>query len=873
MRILPNKIKNQLSRIKREVSGMRLTEFNQAKFDSAVAWMRKSRAGVVFLNISSLEVLAVVSVLKKVKGLIRGKAYSGQQLKTDQEPLTLLPIVQAKPRVLMIVEATIPQCLHYRVKQKVEQLERNDCYVEWHDWSDIPALQQALYQFDLILFYRVPGYQPILDLMKQAKALRKTVLYDIDDLIFDREQLSHAFQQTTDQLNDKDLQGILDGADLYKAAIQMSHYGIASTPALQAELAKLVQLKHCFLLANGLDQMIESLNEAPKANTQDGKLRIFYGSGTKTHDADFATIAKPLAQVMQENAHVELVLAGHLSVPVALQGFSERIQRLPVMKFKTFLICLQHMDIAIAPLKSGTFADCKSEIKWLEAACFAVPTVVAKTSRYQEVINEGATDKERTGFIAETEQEWLTALSTLVNDSDLRERVGTAAQQAAKTNYGSEAMAKQMQTLLADIQARAIDDQLMRVSTAKKRVMIANVLYPPQAIGGATTVVTNSIEGLLKKYPNDIEIEVLSTEMSDDRPYTLRQYEHQGVKVTVIRTPMHAQLESREFDERILELSKGIFSQSRPDLIHFHSMQRLTASPLQAAYDLQIPYYVTVHDAWWLSEHQFLLDTQDELVNYQQANPIVAAKTATDTEQTILRTHYLAKQLRGAKRIFAVSDFQSELYRNNGFKHIETLKNGVSEPAISASTIPAINAAEKKTNTEKLVLGYMGGISAHKGYDFLREIVMNRQFDNLQFTVVDLFKPSTFKESSHWGESAVITIGKQSSQHIDQFYKNIDVLIAPSIWPESFGLVSREAALHGVWVVAAKAGGMAEDVIDGETGFAFPMRDEEQCAAILDKLNQQWMHYKNNLPDVAQSRERIFSQTQHVELLAEYYLA
>jgi len=157
--------------------------------------------------------------------------------------------------------------------------------------------------------------------------LRKLVIYDIDDLIFDRQQLSRAFQQTSEQLNDKDLQGILEGADLYKAAIQASHYGIASTPALQQELTKLVQLKHSFLLPNGLDQNIEAIRHIPKISANDSKIRVFYGSGTKTHDADFASIASPLAQLMQDKPHVELVLAGHLGIPPVLEGFSNRIQR------------------------------------------------------------------------------------------------------------------------------------------------------------------------------------------------------------------------------------------------------------------------------------------------------------------------------------------------------------------------------------------------------------------------------------------------------------------------------------------------------------------------------------------------------------------
>ena len=865
MRFLPRSIKKTLAGLKRDMKDMRLTEFNQAKFDAAVAWLLRTRVGIVLLNVASIEVLFVVRVLKKIKSwpaaLFGAKtSQSSAFAKNDLTALTLLPEVQEKPRVLLVVEASIPQCLHYRVKQKVEQLEQNGCYVEWRDWSDISALKKALHHIDIVLFYRVPGYEPILQLMRLAKSLRKLVVYDIDDLIFDKQQLSEAFQQTTAQLNDKDLQGILTGADLYRVAIEESQYGIASTPTLQKELAKLVQQKQCFLLPNGLDSFIESLKTPPVVKSKPERIRIFYGSGTKTHDADFAGVASALERIMSGNDMVDLVIAGHLGLPESLLQYSSRIERLPLMDFASFLHCLKHVDIAIAPLQAGIFADCKSEIKWLEAACFAIPAVVTNTARYAQVVEQGVT-----GFLAETDDQWFEALSALVKSGAVREQIGKAAQEYAVEHYGSHAMSVTMKALLADLQQHAESAHLMRRASQKKRLLLVNVLYPPQAIGGATTVAVQSVQGLLKVYANEFDIEVLSTEMSDSEPYTLREYEHEGVKVTLIRTPMHAELESRERDEEVLKICKQWLPQNRPDLIHFHSMQRLTASPLEAAKHLGIPYIVTVHDAWWLSEHQFLLDSKGHLVNLCQSDPIEAAATSENSGRAIQRSRYLSEQLRSAKKLLAVSDYQTKLYQRNGFK-AETLRNGVSQRG--GSVLDHIDAEAKK---DRLMVGYLGGISTHKGYQFLHDIVAAGSFDQLSFKVVDLFKPQSYKQSQQWGSSNVQVVGKQPAHLVDNFYASIDVLIAPSIWPESFGLVTREAALQGVWVVAADAGGMAEDVVHGETGFVFPMNDVEKCTEILHDLNERSVQYAFTKPNIEKSKERIFSHEQHIDDLVGRY--
>jgi glycosyltransferase involved in cell wall biosynthesis len=57
-----------------------------------------------------------------------------------------------------------------------------------------------------------------------------------------------------------------------------------------------------------------------------------------------------------------------------------------------------------------------------------------------------------------------------------------------------------------------------------------------------------------------------------------------------------------------------------------------------------------------------------------------------------------------------------------------------------------------------------------------------------------------------WNQTPVTFNGKIPQEEMYKFYSKVDVLIAASIWPESFGLVTREAAAAGVWVVASNIG-------------------------------------------------------------------
>ena len=580
------------TRLKKSVNN--LSQFDQTRLNSAVAWLTRSKVGLWLLNFGIATVLLLVVVLKKSRKIKQGfkskfstTATSITAADTDNQSFEVLEksTVQAQPRVLLLVESSIPQCFHYRVKQKIEQLNLLDCHVEWLPWSDIEASRQRMHFVDMVIFYRAPGFPKVMDSIAYAKSLGKLVCYDIDDLIFDRQKLADKFTQTSAQLSDNDIQEILKGADLYKSAIAACSYAIASTPVLQQELAQLVEKKQCYLLPNGLDSDILSVAELPLPKKNADRITIYYGSGTKTHDEDFALIGGALAALMQKYPQVYLVVAGHLTLPSALQSHTERVQRLPLMDFSSFLYSLRQADIAIAPLEMGLFADAKSEIKWLEAAAMGVPSVVSDTARYRDVIEHG-----KNGLIAPDSDAWFTELEKLIVDENLRETIANNTMDSALAHYHPNKMSESFRVLLGNMQLQAVADGKLLEQDQRKRVLMVNVLYPPQAIGGATTVVENLVSVLRRDYAEGYHVSVLTSEVVDKGAYQLREYAKEGVNVTVIGVPYSADLETRYADTKIRELCFQWLRQNRPDLIHFHSMQRLTASVLKAASQLNIPY-------------------------------------------------------------------------------------------------------------------------------------------------------------------------------------------------------------------------------------------------------------------------------------------
>jgi glycosyltransferase involved in cell wall biosynthesis len=90
-------------------------------------------------------------------------------------------------------------------------------------------------------------------------------------------------------------------------------------------------------------------------------------------------------------------------------------------------------DIGIMPLKDSPFARGKCAFKLLQYMAAGQPVIASPVGANCDVIEAG-----RNGFLANTEEEWLTALRTLIDDPNLRHRMGEAGRDLVRTSYSVE---------------------------------------------------------------------------------------------------------------------------------------------------------------------------------------------------------------------------------------------------------------------------------------------------------------------------------------------------------------------------------------------------------------------------------------------------
>lgn len=746
---------------------------------------------------------------------------------TDGPPrkLTGARPVPERPDVLLVVEESMAACFRYRVQQKLEQLRHLGSRVEWLSWRDAEACRKAVHFCHVVIFYRVPAFPDALRTIRYAQALNKVVLFDIDDLIFDGEHYPGAYEKYRDSLSQQEYQGLLNGVDLYRTAMAECTYAIASTSALAEKMDLVVGFGKAFIHRNGLDEPLMKFLSAPPRRWPRPTVTIFYGSGTRTHDADFQVAVPALAQLLTKYPQVRLVLVGPLTMPQELKSFAPQVVRIRFLDHaEVYWELLSQADISIAPLHDGVFEDCKSEIKWLEAACLRVPSVVSATATYREVLENGVD-----ACLAQDSQQWLQSLESLVSDPQKRQMMAQRAYEKALSRYGVVSLSANLQGCLQGAIAQEVRaGHLYRENAGKMRLLFVNIFYPPQGFGGATVVMRNLVRELRDSYP-EYEVQVFSWDFERQGDYELTEESHEGVHVTRLALPPGPRSDWQYRDEGAYGVFERYLRFHRPHLVHFHSIQRLTGSLPQAAEDLEIPYLVTLHDAWWISDHQFLVDGGGRLIDPLPHDPFQAAAGVEDLGASVLRRRYLAERLQKAEALLAVSAFQADVYRRAGFTKVRIDTNGLSLPQSPAT----------KTCGPRLRLGYAGGISTAKGYELLKEAVTRAGLQNSEVLLVDFNMAPAQRRRESWGKTSVMAIAPLAQERMaEDFFAQVDVVVTPSLAPESFGLLVREAILAGVWVLTSNRGALAEEVEEGINGFIFEPNFPAELERILKFLDR-----------------------------------
>lgn len=350
------------------------------------------------------------------------------------------PVTRPWPGALvMLADTDPPQCWHYRVEQKREAAAI--LQVPFHVTRPTSSAEvlSAVQLASVLIIYRQPDSGFLDQVLTEARRLGVIVVYEADDAVYRRDLVAGNPNMAT--LPPKLRGEVIAGADSYLAALRKCDTVLASTETLASDMSTNLAgavprpgtpAAAAAVISNGIDAGMRAVVRGVEAdrlagririNGNDGKVVIGYGSGSRAHDADLALAAPALLRLLNEYANVEVRLFGPLALPEPLSALADRVRRVEMLPDGQFLWELAQCDIAIAPLLDSPFNHFKSHVKYLEAGMLGLPFVASPTV-YAEYVKP-----DRTGFIAATDSQWYEQLRRLVNEPELRARIGTAAKE------------------------------------------------------------------------------------------------------------------------------------------------------------------------------------------------------------------------------------------------------------------------------------------------------------------------------------------------------------------------------------------------------------------------------------------------------------
>lgn len=340
---------------------------------------------------------------------------------------------------------------------------------------------------------------------------------------------------------------------------------------------------------------------------------------------------------------------------------------------------------------------------------------------------------------------------------------------------------------------------------------------------------------------------------------------------------------------------KAALQKLQPDLVHATSLSLLMAGMIEATSTLNIPLVYTATDfvltcrrGTYLKRDESICVEQEEVAlctacmgpytrfekllnQIWELTPKGLAQPFLPLAEAIVgkradfvyasssiqyRLNYLSKWMPKIERIIAPSTHMRDTLVLNGFP--------AERITISAYGVQPPKANFSKTTSMKLRFGFIGRVTSIKGTHLLIEAFkqLPRQ-EKAQLTIygkADVKSGQYMRMLQHQAanQSNITFAGFVNNADIAKIYRQLDVLVVPSIWPENSPVTILEALAHGIPVITSDVRGIADLVQHEVNGLIFANQN-------VQDLGMQMARCQDS-PDLV---SRLASQCRLIKSLAE----
>lgn len=303
---------------------------------------------------------------------------------------------------------------------------------------------------------------------------------------------------------------------------------------------------------------------------------------------------------------------------------------------------------------------------------------------------------------------------------------------------------------------------------------------------------------------------------------------------------------SKFYEYRSKDEIRRFISKVAPDIVHLHTIMGIPIQFLEVLKEKSIKIVYTTHDYYGLCPKMLSESPLEALASSKCTYDCMMCKVGPNIGKIkIMQSHLyqtfknsrIFKYLRSKqKENFKAEDTPYTFNKYQVIKRYELRKyyldlfskvdsfhfnSSVAKevfrqylPNIKGKVVPLViddlkREKKRKVPRKEVKVGFLGGIDNKKGFFLLKKTLGQLYLNGMSFNVICA---GSNTNDPFFMKNYVENLGIISKNEIKNFYNQIDLLVVPSLWHETFGLVVVEAITNNVPVICSDTVG-AKDLI------------------------------------------------------------
>jgi glycosyltransferase involved in cell wall biosynthesis len=300
------------------------------------------------------------------------------------------------------------------------------------DSLPVAGLQAVRDAASVVQFEPLDGWHPdaLAREVDAAHARGQLVVFDLDDDLLTADGVAHVAAACHDTGN-RLPPSLSHGFYSKRAALLSQADGVIVSTEPLAEVARRYTGKPVLVVGNAIDLAWWRVQREKDGRVVSGPT-IGWG-GSVRPNVDLAAMAEAWGRVAARYPEAQFLVMGQAPPVVREHVPAERLIALPWGEMEQWAAFLRNMDISCCSVADVPFNRCKTPIKSWESAA-AGAAVIASPVLYGDVIEHG-----QDGFLATTADEWEAAVTRLLEDGALRERLARRLVGKVEARYSLDA--------------------------------------------------------------------------------------------------------------------------------------------------------------------------------------------------------------------------------------------------------------------------------------------------------------------------------------------------------------------------------------------------------------------------------------------------